>query len=292
MFVQTLSQYELGWYVPKDVDNDDNVQTPPPQPDSIWTTIGKVILAVLQFFKDLISAPFNCCYQRTTQPPTSPPAKTTHNIQPIPTPDPQPKSPPIALTKTIFEQALIPDLEKIVTDYLALSDLFDLTQHPTLQFKCTEAFYAFQNALKYIPSSNFIMPIAYKEFAESPVFEGEKLSDEEQLKRLPQALEAIGKLRPMDVNTEIVYRDGMLTKATTLLIHTLQTNKNDKNRLAIVKALLVKGADPTQKGCYYVDISPINIAKAAQTEKNSSENDELVKLLEASIAAKAPPAPV
>lgn len=283
MNTQAIGQYSVDWSVfdGLPIQPLEAPKTPAPEatPKSniLWEVISKVAQAIQHCFL-MIAATFFCCCNRASKEPVSP--------QPIVLPVVNPPQPlPILFSAAVFDEPLIPDLDEIVTDYLEISDLAVLAKHPTLKFKCAEAFHAFQDALKYIPSSNFPFrqPLEERWWY---MFD-KALSSEEQEKRLPLALEAIRKIRDIDVNAVITFTRGARSIKSTLLIQALELNKNPKHRLALVKALLAKGADPRMIGHSDYGIEkPIDIAK--RTALDSAENDELVKLLEGYLVTHPP----
>lgn len=280
MFVQAVGQSEIGWDTPVSRESSTPVVANKPvskagYSDTFWEAVCKVFDAVYQFFASLAATLFPCCATRNEQ---LPPIKAT--TKSIEVPDSSPKT----LSELLFENSLPPVLENIVTEYLDLTDLSVLAQHPSVKLKCTEAFHAFQNALKYIPSCSFEVPKLNGLLFDSIEF-GNELDEKQQTERCALALEAIRKLRPLDVNAEIIYRDGMMTANSNLLLHAIENNQNDKNRLALVKALMQKGADPRVTGFYYQTIRPIEKARELP---RTPENIELTKLLENFLATHPP----
>lgn len=99
------------------------------------------------------------------------------------------------------------------------------------------------------------------------------LTPEELIRQHEQLKIELNQISPEDLNSVTYYRDGMMTRDVTLLTQAIIGIEDPNRRLAIVKILLDKGADPRVPGFYYQERDPLMEARAIKDE-------QLIKLLE------------
>jgi len=80
-------------------------------------------------------------------------------------------------------------------------------------------------------------------------------------------IKVIEKLPNNLINEAVNYREGMNTRAQTLLLQAIMEIHDADKRLEIVQLLLNKGADPSEQGFYYSDVDPIREAERTRDQQ-------------------------
>lgn len=91
-------------------------------------------------------------------------------------------------------------------------------------------------------------------------FDASKLTPQQRQERHEELKRALADILPQHIDATINYRDGMMTRAQTLLLQAIMHIREPELRLEIVQILLAKGADPDVQGFCYQPVMPMQEA--------------------------------